>query len=297
MDLTDKMILRAPKDKIHDRQLLASLDMVPTNNSKGYMFLQVDSYVQDWLSSLPESDKPLLDMGCAYGVHTLFALRHGRDVIAVDMEHTHLSALRDNVAKETNDAGERGMASFGRLVDTQIARLPNSGLFEGESVSGALLSEVMHFFQPGEPLQLFVDVYRWLVPGGHFVISVASASDIPQMLEAGLTFQGGSSAEELNAFISQASDEELVRAAPTYGTFPSNLNVGEWLYYFTLQELAALARISGFNIKKLEYFSPQKYLVLILNRDEAALLVAQKPFSSESPATQAGCQLKTQMVQ
>lgn len=129
-------------------------------------------------------------------------------------------------------------------------------------------------------MQLFADVYRWLAPGALFVVSVIAAPDREAMVETGLTFKGGSTAQELDSFICQASYEELVRVAPTYGTLPSitHLKV-EHLYFFTTEELAALARITGFQVEKLGYFSPRKYIVLFTLRDEVAILVARKPFS------------------
>lgn len=58
MELTEKIILRVPIDKLNDLPNLESLKLVPSNNEKGFMYLQLDSYVNNWLSSLPESEKP-----------------------------------------------------------------------------------------------------------------------------------------------------------------------------------------------------------------------------------------------
>lgn len=260
---------KVPQDKKQDAEYLASVGLVATNNNKGHMFLQVDGYVESWLSSLPDSDKPLADLGCAFGVHTVHALRHGRDVIAVDMERSHIVTL------ETTIRAQRGLA--GRLVATRVARLPQSDLFESESLAGVLLSELLHFLTPGEPGRVFADVFKWLQPGGRVVVSTASDTACASKLACGATMRGGDTEDEIMRFIQSASDEDLVREAPTFATYSTQSSDLSHLYYFSTRELAAHARLAGFHIENLHYYSPQKYQVTYSEENDAVLLIARKP--------------------
>lgn len=256
---------KVPNDKLKDAEFLASVGLVATNNKAGCMFLQIDEYVNEWIKTNVQSDKPLADLGCAYGIHTIHALKK-RDVISVDMDATHIAKLKETVWKE------QGL--HGKLINTHVARLPCSELFEDESISGALLSEVMHFLKPGEPLAVLKDIFRWLVPGASLFVSTASEKGFAN--KTGARMQDGRSEKEMMEFVSKASDKEIIDASPTFTTFSDRCEIPS-LYFLTEKELGALACLAGFEILTLRYYSPRKYQVLYAEANECLLLIARKP--------------------
>lgn len=262
---------KVPAEKEHDSHFLKSVGLVATKNNKGCMFLQIDGYVDDWISEWKRDGKPLLDLGCAYGVHTLKALRNGCDVISVDMDSDHISEMRKSAALPENTGG--------KLISSHVMRLPLQSpivLLPKASVSAVLLSEVLHFLQVGEPLQVFKQALYWLVPGGRLFVSTGSPKGYDIMFANGAKMNGGSTEKEVMDLVKKCSDEELIRIGPSFTTFPQCSDL-KTLYYLTTEELGALARIAGFVVEKLAYYSPRKYQVVYPEEEECVLLVAQKP--------------------
>jgi SAM-dependent methyltransferase len=106
------------------------------------------------------SEKPVVDIGAAYGVATIPALSVGASVIAVDTDHRHLEILRTQLNAE-------GQA---RLT-TLAASFPEDTNFENNSISAFLVARVLHFFSP-DRLQLAAKkLFDWLVPGGKVFIT------------------------------------------------------------------------------------------------------------------------------
>lgn len=262
---------KVPAEKEQDAQFMQSVGLIPTKNNKGCMFLQIDGYVDEWIKEWKKDGKPLLDLGCAYGIHTLKALRSGCDVIAVDMDSIHIDEMRRSAALPEN--------SCGKLISSHVMRLPlesPSLLLPEASVSAVLFSEVLHFLQVGEPVKVFKQAYHWLVPGCRLFVSTSSAKGYDNMFASGAKMNGGSTEKEVMELVRKCTDEELIQIAPTFATLPKHSGL-KTLYCVTTEELAALARIAGFVIEKLEYYSPRKYQVLYPEEEECVLLVAQKP--------------------
>lgn len=255
----------------------------PTANKTGYMFLKIGESAEYWLNSCPDSDKPLLDLGAAYGVHSLHAMKHGRDVIAADIDAKHIEVLKERCEAFTENPPRDAVAKPGRLIRAEVAKLPTPDLCEPESVSGVLLSEVLHFFHPKDPLTHFKDVFRWLIPGGRFVSTSCSAAEMDGMKKAGVSLHDGRTFEELEAFLDGPA-EELVDRAPTYLTMPEGSPLvqlmGKTMYLMTLKELQATAEAAGFEVERCSYISPDKYPFRTKgSKDETAFLVARKPFN------------------
>lgn len=256
---------------------------VPTKNQKGYAFSFMDEPVDIWASSLPESSSPLVDLGAGYGFQTIAALKKGRNVIAVDMDDEHLKALRSSVRLLTENAQKQGKSSVGNLVDTKIAALPDGSLFSENNVAGVLLSEVVHFCSPGEPLLLFNDAYRWLQPGGLFVVTAVSPAIAEFSVQFGAKLHGGRSMDDAWNILSTGKDDEVINSSATFvdlSTVRSNIirkSFGNHLYCFTTNELCALARCSGFEIEEAKYLIGEKYPLKFSKYDNEVLLVAKKP--------------------
>lgn len=267
----------------NDPKALAAMGLERTNNKTGFMFLNIDDSINYWLNSMPHSSKPLVDLGAAYGIHTIHALKAGRDVISVDMDEVHISKLRERVDKYLKSTAAQQSTSPGRLVDSLIATLPDSTVFQDESVAGVLLSEVLHFMKPGQPQPLFEDVYRWLEPGGKMVVTMAASKEEKVQNFAGkmgFELNNDRTVDEVNNMIATASSEELANEAPAYMELPASspfrAAVCGSLYLMCAKELKVFAKRAGFQIEKCTHISPDKYPDAKIE-GETVLLVARKP--------------------
>lgn len=266
-----------------DPKALLAMGMERTNNKTGFMFLRIGESASYWLNSRPHSPNPLVDLGSAYGVHTLHALKAGRDVVAVDMDEIHIARLRERVDEYLASPAAQNGAGPGRLVRATVATLPQSGVCDDESVAGVLLSEVLHFMKPGEPLPLMKDIYRWLEPGGRLVATCAASSPVKVAnfsKKAGYVLRDGRTAEEVDKLVSSASGEELMEMAPAYMELPDsapfrNITSGH-LYLMSTKELKAFAIQAGFQIERCRYIAQNKYPDKDHTND-TVLLVARKP--------------------
>jgi SAM-dependent methyltransferase len=254
-----------------------------TLNQKGFMFLAPSVAADYWLASLPTSPAPLLDLGTAFGVHTIHAIKAGRDVVAVDMDTHHLETLRERVAALVSTDEK----PLGNLVGTRVATLPKCDLFENNSTAGILMSEVAHFLSPTE-LQAFMrDAIQWLQPGGRLALTSASVHMAGEFIKAGMTLRSGGSVEEMYAMLAaDVPDQEIVDAA--HGCFMMHpgskfASVGPQLSYLRCsRELGAMERTAGFEVECVEYISPRKYVYVDLEAvnergGETTLFVARKP--------------------
>lgn len=256
---------------------------VPTKNQKGNAYSKLGEAVDIWASSLTESRSPLLDLGAAYGFQTIAALKKGRDVIAVDMEIEHLKALQNSVRHASEAMQQEGKNAMGNLIDTKSAVLPNGSLFPENQIAGILLSEVIQFCTPGEPFRLFKDAYKWLEPGGLFVVTGTSPCNAEFWLQFGAKLHHQRTMDEAWNILSTGTDDEIINSAATFvdlSTIHSDSlreSIGNHMYCISTNELCALARCSGFEIDRAEYILGDIYPVKSSKCDNGVLLVAKKP--------------------
>lgn len=264
-----------------DAKALLAMGLERTNNKTGFMFHRIDESASYWLNSLPHSPNPLVDLGSAYGVHTLHALKAGRDVIAVDMDEVHIAGLQERVDEYLASPAAQTRPGPGRLVRATVAKLPQSGVCDDESVAGVLLSEMLHFLKPGEPLPLLKDIYRWLEPGGCLVATVSAS--VPANVatfsgKAGYVLRDGRTAVEADKLISSASGQELMEMAPAFMELPASapfrIAACGHLYLMSAKELKAFAKQAGFQIERCSDITQNKYPG---KEGNAVLLVARKP--------------------
>ena len=126
----------------------------PTKNRKGGMHT-LTQYSAWFIEGSAHSEKPVLDIGCAYGVATIPCLENGAKVIAVDISDEHLNILRDRTPEHLHDRLTTVKASF-----------PDELNFKDNSISSVLISRVFSFLKPEELIAGLKKIYRWLEPGG-----------------------------------------------------------------------------------------------------------------------------------
>ena len=132
--------------------------MEPTLNGTGFMFSTLDEFAEDFIQYAGQTDGPVLDLGCAYGVVTIAALEVGGTVTACDLDQRHLDILLDKTP-----------AKFHPKLERVQGCLPNIDLTPN-SFSAIICSRVLHFLD-GSAIDASVrNMYSWLKPGGRLYL-------------------------------------------------------------------------------------------------------------------------------
>lgn len=278
----DAAMVAEKMKKANHPETLARNRVEKTMNNFGYMYLDMGESADYWLRSLPHSKKPLLDLGCAFGVHTLHAIKNGRDVIAVDCHDNHIQILTERAEKLLEQATRDDTSKYGNLVRTVVETLPAGHLFPPASASGILLTEVMHFFALGQPTAFFKDAFTWLEPGGLLVVTTKSATSVESFLEYPLFYhlQEGYTMEQMKECVETKDGKDLVEIAPYFLKLPSDSlfrkHLCERLYVLTEKELSAMAVAAGFEIVRIDLVS-KAYNRSHPSPNNTVLVVVRKP--------------------
>lgn len=134
-------------------------NIIPTLNHMGYMTTLLDKYSNKFVEYSATIQTPVLEIGAAYGVATIAALEAGATVIANDIEPKHLELLVQKVPDE-----------FRNHLQVYPGRFPDELDFAKDSLGGALICNVLHFFE-GETIELAMSkLYTWLKPNAKVFI-------------------------------------------------------------------------------------------------------------------------------
>lgn len=144
----------------------ASDGKIPTLNQTGYMTPESDKLSDDFIACAAawgSKGIPALDIGAAYGIISLAALKKGAILIANDVEKRHLLILRNRAPKEKL-----------KHLFLNVSSFPAQTVFPANSIGAILLRRVIHFFTPAH-LETAIDkIFYWLVPGGSvFIITMS----------------------------------------------------------------------------------------------------------------------------
>ncbi len=132
---------------------------IETLNHQGFMTSSLDIYSKEFVSFAGRAQKPVLDIGAAFGVASLEALKAGASVIANDIDARHLEILKERTPEEYKDKLRLVMGAF-----------PDELNFEAGSLSAVLACRVMHFFD-GSTIEASANkIYSWLSTGGKVFI-------------------------------------------------------------------------------------------------------------------------------
>jgi SAM-dependent methyltransferase len=140
----------------HTQEDIANLE--PTKN--GFGFMHNKSIITDkFVSFSKTATKPVLDIGSAYGVASIFSLKEGASVIACDICQVHLDTLVS-----------RTHPGYRNKLKTVLARFPNQTSFENESIHAVLLSHVLSFLDGDEIDEGMKEINNWLDAEGKLFI-------------------------------------------------------------------------------------------------------------------------------
>ena len=133
--------------------------MLKTVNKMGITTLELAPPTKDFVEFSSHCKKPVLDIGCGFGVSSLAALNMGARVIAFDLAQEHLRVLKDNTPPELTD----------HLI-TKVGRFPDDLDFDANSLSAVHASMILHFLTGEEIMTGLQQCYDYLEPGGQLFL-------------------------------------------------------------------------------------------------------------------------------
>lgn len=136
---------------------------IKTLNNQGFMTNYLDKFSEEFTKFAPKAPGPSLDIGAAYGVAVIEALKNGASVIANDSDSRHLDILQETATEVI------GHSAQSRL---QLAPgiFPNELAFRDGELGAVLACRVFHFFDGPTIEQGVALIYRWLAKGGKFFL-------------------------------------------------------------------------------------------------------------------------------
>lgn len=142
----------------------SSGSLVKTTNNQGYMTKALsDLFSKQFVDVAKHSNKPvsLLEIGAAYGVATLEALKYNQaTVFCNDLGAEHLAVVEN----------ESHLGQYPGKFIPIVGRFPDEMMFESGAFDAVLISRVLHFFSGSDVIEAIKQVRSWLKPGGKLFI-------------------------------------------------------------------------------------------------------------------------------
>lgn len=141
---------------------------IPTRNQTGWASNQLNEVSELFVQFCKQVDRPVLDIGAAFGAATLPALAAGATVIANDLDPTHL----EEIARQS--LPEHRL----RLV-LLPGRFPRHLRFLENSLGAIHASNVFHFLTGAQLEQGLASIAHWLCPGGRLFVQSSTPFQEP----------------------------------------------------------------------------------------------------------------------
>ena len=144
--------------------------LVPTLNKCGYMFTHNSIASRAFIDSAKTAKQDLMDVGCAYGISTLKALKNTkRRVIAIDKCQEHLDILMNNVTRKEINNILPICCDF-----PSDFRKKKAFRIKDENISGILCSHLLTLFTPEAIVETLECFYRLLEVGGFLYLTAST---------------------------------------------------------------------------------------------------------------------------
>ena len=137
---------------------------IPVYNGDGYASPEPHPLSQEFVLFASTTQYPVLDIGAAYGLTSINALKKGAKVICNEKEKKQLEYIC-HIKSITSEEKKRLYLKHGSILEID---------FPKESLGAIHMSRVMHFFKPNEVELFFQKAYNWLVPNGRLYIITMS---------------------------------------------------------------------------------------------------------------------------
>lgn len=209
--------------------------MIKTKNKMGIMTTELSPPSQAFVEFSKNVEKPVLDIGCAYGAASIPALENGASVITCDLDQAHLEILRKNVPDDMHS----------RLITTAES-FPYQLHFATTSLSAIHISMVLHFMKGDDILAGLKKCHDWLIPNGKlFVVNMTPY---------------------LGLFDWQALSLHYLERVENHEKWPGEINCqqfakGGWAdqlpkfaHFFDLDQMKSITEQAGFFVEDIYYF-------------------------------------------
>ncbi|TNF66407.1 MAG: class I SAM-dependent methyltransferase [Gammaproteobacteria bacterium] len=130
------------------------MSIIETKNQHGSTF-PITPYIEKFLNHIKQASCDVLDIGAAFGITTIPCIDYGAKVTAMDMEESHLNAIKHKVAAEDLQRLKLVHGIFPEDVD-QI----------NDQFDYILCSRILHFLAPERLNQAIKKLYALLKPQG-----------------------------------------------------------------------------------------------------------------------------------
>ena len=137
---------------------------IPVYNGDGYASPEPHPLSQEFVLFSSNSKYPVLDIGAAYGLISINALKNGATVICNEKEKKQLEYIC-HIKSITQEEKKRLYLKHVSILEID---------FPKESLGAIHMSRVMHFFKPNEVELFFQKAYNWLIPNGRIYIITMS---------------------------------------------------------------------------------------------------------------------------
>jgi len=128
--------------------------MIPTLNNKGFMTTSLDPVSAAFTVFAGQSEGMSLDLGCAYGVASLAALKQGANIVACDMDLGHVQVLLSKVEESQKNR-----------IEGVVSQMPDIA-FQPACFSAILCARALHFLDRDDVTATVTAMAEWLTPGG-----------------------------------------------------------------------------------------------------------------------------------
>lgn len=229
----------------------------PTLNQRGSMH-ELTKYSKIFIEQCKHYKKPVVDVGCAYGVSVIPALKNGATVVANDIDATHLDILI-----------ERTPQIYLKNLICLNAHFPHELNFHKNSISCVHLSLILSFLNGQEIRIGLKKINEWLHNDGELII--INYTPFIKLFEKFLPQY------ELNKKNRYAWPGYIADITKYISENQYCKNLPKSIQHFDIETLTNELIQHGFSIKKAEYYTnknlPQCYK---LNGREFVGIIAKK---------------------
>ncbi len=227
------------------------------NYGGGFMLIHLDPISSKFIDFAKSCTYPILDIGSAFGVATIAALKNSScSIIADDIGVENLLILRNQTEEQDR-----------KRLYLNTNRFPQTLDFKPNSLEGILICRVFHFLKSEEIEEGLQKMVQWLIPGGKLFIVTATP------------FQGN-----LKEFVPiyeerWANNNPWPGYVENYGpTSGLSHNLHPFLHVMDERPLRKALESSGFTIQEIQYIDRRKTLpTLGLDGKEGIGIIAIKP--------------------
>ncbi len=233
--------------------------LVPTLNKMGWMTTELDSFSSAFVDFAPKGPGPALDIGAAYGVASIAALKAGAKVIANDLDQRHLEILLEQAPENLRQS-----------LTLMPGAFPEALGMPDNSLGSILCARVLHFFDGPTMESSIHKMFSMLSSGGKaFVVGETVYLKSHQHYIPEFEKRVQDSTCRWPGFF----DDVHRRCAPEYRDI-----LPPQIHFFDVGTLRREFEMVGFAVETAETFArPEFSSAYRLDGRESAGLIARKP--------------------